>query len=128
MTRTTPELAPPLQTSVPHQREDVWPLRMIELATGSIQGGSSLESGFGPATLRSRGRGLTTRPPPPLNITVFLRVISTSYVKDHLAWLVVLGFIGAMAKFDHDAPNVRWKYRHMVTIWPVTYSKKSAAP
>ncbi|GBN54478.1 hypothetical protein AVEN_209908-1 [Araneus ventricosus] len=25
MTRTTPELAPPLQTSAPHQREDVWP-------------------------------------------------------------------------------------------------------
>ncbi|GBO34821.1 hypothetical protein AVEN_205819-1 [Araneus ventricosus] len=24
MTRTTPELAPPLQTSAPHQREDVW--------------------------------------------------------------------------------------------------------
>ncbi|GBM65545.1 hypothetical protein AVEN_83392-1 [Araneus ventricosus] len=26
MTRTTPKLAPPLQTSTPHQREDVWPL------------------------------------------------------------------------------------------------------
>ncbi|GBO42111.1 hypothetical protein AVEN_60771-1 [Araneus ventricosus] len=25
MTRTTPELAPPLQTSTPLQREDVWP-------------------------------------------------------------------------------------------------------
>ncbi|GBN01498.1 hypothetical protein AVEN_20697-1 [Araneus ventricosus] len=25
MKRTTPELAPPLQTSAPHQREDVWP-------------------------------------------------------------------------------------------------------
>ncbi|GBM34019.1 hypothetical protein AVEN_166450-1 [Araneus ventricosus] len=24
MTRTTPELAPPLQTSAPHQQEDVW--------------------------------------------------------------------------------------------------------
>ncbi|GBM51097.1 hypothetical protein AVEN_216868-1 [Araneus ventricosus] len=28
MTRTTPELAHPLQTSTPHQREDVWPLRI----------------------------------------------------------------------------------------------------
>ncbi|GBM13592.1 hypothetical protein AVEN_124001-1 [Araneus ventricosus] len=25
MTRTTPELAPPLQTSAPNQREDAWP-------------------------------------------------------------------------------------------------------
>ncbi|GBM13752.1 hypothetical protein AVEN_90016-1 [Araneus ventricosus] len=25
ITRTTPELASPLQTSAPHQREDVWP-------------------------------------------------------------------------------------------------------
>ncbi|GBM08283.1 hypothetical protein AVEN_101418-1 [Araneus ventricosus] len=25
MTRTTPDLAPPLQTSARHQREDVWP-------------------------------------------------------------------------------------------------------
>ncbi|GBM73519.1 hypothetical protein AVEN_144301-1, partial [Araneus ventricosus] len=25
MTRMTPELAPPLQASAPHQREDVWP-------------------------------------------------------------------------------------------------------
>ncbi|GBM53519.1 hypothetical protein AVEN_129516-1 [Araneus ventricosus] len=25
MTRATPELAPPLQTFAPHQREDVWP-------------------------------------------------------------------------------------------------------
>ncbi|GBO15179.1 hypothetical protein AVEN_19488-1 [Araneus ventricosus] len=28
MTRTTPELVPTLQPSTPHQREDVWPLRM----------------------------------------------------------------------------------------------------
>ncbi|GBM36841.1 hypothetical protein AVEN_82831-1 [Araneus ventricosus] len=31
MTRTTPELAPPLQASAPHQREDVWPLRTISV-------------------------------------------------------------------------------------------------
>ncbi|GBN71627.1 hypothetical protein AVEN_250405-1 [Araneus ventricosus] len=37
----------------PHQREDIWSLRI----------GSSVESGFEPATLRSRGRDLTTRPP-----------------------------------------------------------------
>ncbi|GBM16246.1 hypothetical protein AVEN_195360-1 [Araneus ventricosus] len=29
MTRTTPEPAPPLQTSAPYQRGDVWSLRMI---------------------------------------------------------------------------------------------------
>ncbi|GBM43116.1 hypothetical protein AVEN_222172-1 [Araneus ventricosus] len=29
MTRTTSELAPPLQTCAPHQKEDVWPQRMI---------------------------------------------------------------------------------------------------
>ncbi|GBM91624.1 hypothetical protein AVEN_166667-1 [Araneus ventricosus] len=67
MTRTTPELASPLQTSAPHQREDVWPLRMIWRTTGPIHGGSSVESGFEPAALRSRGRDLTTRPPRPIS-------------------------------------------------------------
>ncbi|GBM46494.1 hypothetical protein AVEN_78886-1 [Araneus ventricosus] len=28
MTRTTPELAPPLQTFAPYQRKDVWPRRI----------------------------------------------------------------------------------------------------
>ncbi|GBL91622.1 hypothetical protein AVEN_21696-1, partial [Araneus ventricosus] len=50
MTRTTPELAPPLQTSAPHQREDVWPLRVIWSAADPIHGGSSVESGFELAT------------------------------------------------------------------------------
>ncbi|GBM03980.1 hypothetical protein AVEN_99181-1 [Araneus ventricosus] len=35
----------PLQTSTPHQREDVWPLRMIQRAAGPIHDGSSVESG-----------------------------------------------------------------------------------
>ncbi|GBM63686.1 hypothetical protein AVEN_198691-1 [Araneus ventricosus] len=65
MMRTTPQLAPPLQTSAPHQRKDVWPLRMIQRATGPIHGGSSVESCFEAATLRSRGRDLNTRPPRP---------------------------------------------------------------
>ncbi|GBM32690.1 hypothetical protein AVEN_26797-1 [Araneus ventricosus] len=39
---------------------------MIWRAAGPIHGGSSVESSFGPATLRSLGRGLTTRPPRPL--------------------------------------------------------------
>ncbi|GBO41320.1 hypothetical protein AVEN_257146-1 [Araneus ventricosus] len=65
MTRTTPELAPPLQASAPFQREDVWPLRMIWRAPGPIHGGSSVELGFEPAALRSGGRGLATRPPRP---------------------------------------------------------------
>ncbi|GBL96858.1 hypothetical protein AVEN_118974-1, partial [Araneus ventricosus] len=59
MTRTTPELEPPLQTSMSHQRENVWPLRMIERAAGPIHGGSSVESGFEPGDL-------PTRPPRPL--------------------------------------------------------------
>ncbi|GBL83294.1 hypothetical protein AVEN_110622-1 [Araneus ventricosus] len=62
MSRTTPELAPPLQPFASHQLEDVWPLRMIWRATGPIHGGSSVESGFEQATLRFRGRDLTTRP------------------------------------------------------------------
>ncbi|GBN48200.1 hypothetical protein AVEN_156177-1 [Araneus ventricosus] len=66
MTRTTPELAPPLQASTPHQREGVWPLRMIWRAAGPIHGGSSGESGFEPGTLRPQSRDLTTRPPRPL--------------------------------------------------------------
>ncbi|GBM45569.1 hypothetical protein AVEN_69682-1, partial [Araneus ventricosus] len=47
MTRTTPELAPPSPNFRP------------------MHGGSSVESGFEPATFRSRGRDLTTRPPRP---------------------------------------------------------------
>ncbi|GBO04043.1 hypothetical protein AVEN_154146-1 [Araneus ventricosus] len=38
---------------------------MVWRATGPIHGGSSVESVFEPATLRSRGRDLTTRPPRP---------------------------------------------------------------
>ncbi|GBN28235.1 Ectonucleotide pyrophosphatase/phosphodiesterase family member 6 [Araneus ventricosus] len=38
MTRTTPELAPALQTSVPHQWEDVWPsLRLYPESHGFVQ-------------------------------------------------------------------------------------------
>ncbi|GBM07613.1 hypothetical protein AVEN_230046-1 [Araneus ventricosus] len=42
---------------------------MIWRATGPIHGGSSVESGFEPGTLRSQGRGPTTRPPRPLGNT-----------------------------------------------------------
>ncbi|GBM18202.1 hypothetical protein AVEN_151734-1 [Araneus ventricosus] len=58
MTRTTPELAPPLQASTPHQREDLWPLCMIWYETGPIHGGSSVESGFEPGTLRPQSLAL----------------------------------------------------------------------
>ncbi|GBO43580.1 hypothetical protein AVEN_253457-1 [Araneus ventricosus] len=59
MTRTTPELAPSLQNSTPHQREDVWALRMIQRATGPIHGGSSVEpSGPKAETLPLGHRGL----------------------------------------------------------------------
>ncbi|GBN17490.1 hypothetical protein AVEN_28291-1 [Araneus ventricosus] len=65
MTRTTPELAPPLQTFAPHQRDDVRPLRMILLATGPIHDTSSVESGFEPGTLPPPSRDLTTKPSRP---------------------------------------------------------------
>ncbi|GBM04806.1 hypothetical protein AVEN_20237-1 [Araneus ventricosus] len=67
MARTTSELEPLLQTSMPHQREGVWPLRMIYGATGSIHGGSSVESSFEPGTLRPQSRDLTTRLQRPFN-------------------------------------------------------------
>ncbi|GBO40318.1 hypothetical protein AVEN_273272-1 [Araneus ventricosus] len=57
--------APPLQASMPHQRESVWPQRMIWRAAGLIHGGSSVESGIGPGALRSQSRGFATRPPRP---------------------------------------------------------------
>ncbi|CAL1266480.1 unnamed protein product [Larinioides sclopetarius] len=44
MTRTTPEPELPLQTIMPHQREDVPSLRMFLCTTSSIDGGSSVES------------------------------------------------------------------------------------
>ncbi|GBL95804.1 hypothetical protein AVEN_197138-1 [Araneus ventricosus] len=68
MTRTTPELVPPLKASAQHQREGVWTLSMGWRAAGPIRGGSSVELGFEPATLRSRGRGLATRPLKPQSI------------------------------------------------------------
>ncbi|GBM36796.1 hypothetical protein AVEN_248747-1 [Araneus ventricosus] len=65
MTRTTPELLPPLQASAPHQRENVWFLT-YDLAcnrpnTRRIFGGIDFELG----TLRLQGRHLTTRSPQP---------------------------------------------------------------
>ncbi|GBL72471.1 hypothetical protein AVEN_115387-1 [Araneus ventricosus] len=54
MTRATP----PLQASTQHQREGVWLLRMIQRAAGPIHGGSSVESGFEPGTLRNRAEAL----------------------------------------------------------------------
>ncbi|GBM22057.1 hypothetical protein AVEN_137367-1 [Araneus ventricosus] len=68
MTRTAPKLAPPLQTSMPRQREDVWPLRMIWRAAGPIHGRSSVESGFEPGTFQPQSHfTVTTRPPRPYN-------------------------------------------------------------
>ncbi|GBN64492.1 hypothetical protein AVEN_218258-1 [Araneus ventricosus] len=49
----------------PHQREDVLPpvgdMIMTTYDYGPIHGGSSVESGFEPGTLRSQSRDLTTR-------------------------------------------------------------------
>ncbi|GBM10950.1 hypothetical protein AVEN_171435-1, partial [Araneus ventricosus] len=63
MTRTTPKLAPSLQTSALHQCEDVWHPTFDLACNGPIHDGASLESGFEPLTLRDRGRHITTRPP-----------------------------------------------------------------
>ncbi|GBL78861.1 hypothetical protein AVEN_48849-1 [Araneus ventricosus] len=57
MTRTTPELAPPLQTSAPHQWEDVW-LPTYDLAcntpnTRPIFSGIGFQT-WNPPALRSR--------------------------------------------------------------------------
>ncbi|GBM33245.1 hypothetical protein AVEN_91642-1 [Araneus ventricosus] len=68
MTRTTPELSPLHHTSTPHQPEDVWPLRMICVQQAPYRGGSSVEQGFEPGTLRPQSRGLTTRPPRPFEL------------------------------------------------------------
>ncbi|GBM78323.1 hypothetical protein AVEN_222143-1 [Araneus ventricosus] len=65
MTRTTPDLAPTVQASTPHQRQGVWPLRFIYRVTGAMHDGSSVESGIGPGTLLPENRDLTTRPPRP---------------------------------------------------------------
>ncbi|GBO31827.1 hypothetical protein AVEN_207007-1 [Araneus ventricosus] len=78
MKRTTPELAAPLQTSSPHQREDVWPLGTIYRATGSIHGGSSVESGFELGALRPRD--LTTMPPRPSPLNSDTREMETKRV------------------------------------------------
>ncbi|GBO09547.1 hypothetical protein AVEN_209446-1 [Araneus ventricosus] len=75
---TTPELAPPLQTSAPHRREDLWS-PTYDLTCNRSQyttdrqwnrvsnlepsDGSSMESAFEPGAFRFQGRDLITRPP-----------------------------------------------------------------
>ncbi|GBO44611.1 hypothetical protein AVEN_219976-1 [Araneus ventricosus] len=63
MMGSTPELALLLQASAPHQRESVWPLRMLQGATGPIHGGFWVEPVFEPGTSQPRSRDLTTTPP-----------------------------------------------------------------
>ncbi|GBM04986.1 hypothetical protein AVEN_60193-1 [Araneus ventricosus] len=69
MTRTTPELALPLQATAPHQRQDVWPptydlasnkpTYTVDLRWNRV---SSLEpSGFKAQTLPQGHRGPTKR-------------------------------------------------------------------
>ncbi|GBO32231.1 hypothetical protein AVEN_222509-1, partial [Araneus ventricosus] len=62
ITRTAPELAPPLQVSAPHQRDGVW-LTTSELAC--TRPTYTVESGFGPGVLRLWSRDLATRSPRP---------------------------------------------------------------
>ncbi|GBO18180.1 hypothetical protein AVEN_271760-1 [Araneus ventricosus] len=70
MTRTTPELAPLLQISAPHYQDDVWPPTYdLTCNRPTYNGGSSVESGFKPGTLRPRSRDLRRgRETPPLTI------------------------------------------------------------
>ncbi|GBN30194.1 hypothetical protein AVEN_124322-1 [Araneus ventricosus] len=86
MTRTTPGLAPPS----PNFRATPTGGRLATApcmgrATGPIHGGSSVESGFEPATLRSRGRDLTTRPPRPLFRKELCTKVSTKSLQQHRA-------------------------------------------
>ncbi|GBM52588.1 hypothetical protein AVEN_84078-1 [Araneus ventricosus] len=60
MTRTTPELLPPLQTFAPHQREYVWPPTYDLACNRPNTHCSSEESGFGPGAFQPQD--LTTRP------------------------------------------------------------------
>ncbi|GBL97102.1 hypothetical protein AVEN_254138-1 [Araneus ventricosus] len=66
MTRTPPGLAPPLQTSAPHQREDVWP-PTYDL-TCNRPNTRRIFSGIG--NLRPQSRDLITRPPWPHKLEV----------------------------------------------------------
>ncbi|GBN13246.1 hypothetical protein AVEN_101716-1 [Araneus ventricosus] len=61
MTRATPELAPPLQTSAPHPLEEVWlsTYGSIGPRNGGIFSGFEFRNG----ALRPQSRGLITRPP-----------------------------------------------------------------
>ncbi|GBL85769.1 hypothetical protein AVEN_193212-1 [Araneus ventricosus] len=87
MTKTTPELVFPLQTSSQHQREDVELLRMTSRATGRIHDGSSVVSGFEPGTSRLRCQNLTTRSPRPVILINFppshIPEIQVSLEKSH---------------------------------------------
>ncbi|GBL85679.1 hypothetical protein AVEN_193136-1 [Araneus ventricosus] len=58
MRKTPPELAPPLQTSAPHQREGVWPpLYDLTCNRPNIRRiCSGIGSGFEPGTLRPRSQ------------------------------------------------------------------------
>ncbi|GBM68397.1 hypothetical protein AVEN_210468-1 [Araneus ventricosus] len=62
MMRKTPELDSPLPTSTLYLRYSVCSLHMIQRATGPINGGVLVESGFEPGDLRPRSRDLTTCP------------------------------------------------------------------
>ncbi|GBN23995.1 hypothetical protein AVEN_204553-1 [Araneus ventricosus] len=91
MTRTTPDLAPPSPNfrATPTHSGPVSKTKLDHCATGGrlattydlACGGSSVESGFEPATLRSRGRDLTTRPPRPHTLfeSVIIKVVLVVY-------------------------------------------------
>ncbi|GBO35780.1 hypothetical protein AVEN_199554-1 [Araneus ventricosus] len=115
MTRTTPELAPPLQTPTPRQQEDVWPLRMVQRAAGPIHGGSSVESGFEPGALRPQGRDLATRPPRPphdhrkTKLRYSVRRAGTSGLRLRIAGIVTPGLsVMRRVNFENELRKIWW--------------------
>ncbi|GBM37400.1 hypothetical protein AVEN_28350-1 [Araneus ventricosus] len=65
MTRTTPELAPPLQTSAPHQREDIWLHTYDLMCNRSIIPRIFIGIGSPTWSLLLRSRRFNSRPPQP---------------------------------------------------------------
>ncbi|GBN56985.1 hypothetical protein AVEN_68470-1 [Araneus ventricosus] len=68
----------------PYQRESIWPLLMNWCSTGPTHGGSTVDSGFEPGTLRPQSRDLTTRPPrPPLGFGDHTLELSCSHACEY---------------------------------------------
>ncbi|GBM85758.1 hypothetical protein AVEN_127478-1, partial [Araneus ventricosus] len=92
ITKTAPQLAPPLHTSAPYQREGVTPTYDLTYSVPNHDG-SSVELGFEPGDLQLRGRHLNTRPPRSLDATEIPSF--NNYVDLHFSY-------GNLAVKSHD--------------------------